>query len=143
MRKAAALLTLMIAAGCGQKSAAPSPEQGAGPVASTPAPAPAEPAPEKAGPLPTDAWIGRWIGVEGLALDIQPGDAPGDYNLMIARLDATDDYPAKADGDVIRFERAGVSETIRKATGAQTGLKWLAGKQDCLMIKSGEGFCRD
>jgi hypothetical protein len=51
--------------------------------------------------------------------------------------------PGTADGDVIRFERGGVRETIRKATGDQTGLKWLAGKQNCLVIKQAEGFCRD
>lgn len=93
--------------------------------------------------LPTDAWIGKWVGVEGLALDIGPGAAPGRYRLNVSLLDGANDYEGTADGDVIRFTRDGAGETIRKASGAETGLKWLADKKDCLMIQAGEGFCRD
>lgn len=91
---------------------------------------------------PTDAWIGKWVGVEGLALAIAPA-SPGHYTLSVTLLDGTNRYDGTADGDVIRFTRAGKAETVRAATGDETGLKYLAGKQDCLMIKSGEGFCRD
>lgn len=93
--------------------------------------------------LPTDAWLGKWVGVEGLALDIQPGDGPGKYALSVTLLDGTSNYEGTGEGETIRFTRAGKTETIRKATGDQTGLKYLAGKPNCLMIKSGEGFCRD
>jgi len=95
------------------------------------------------GTAPTDAWIGKWVGVEGLALDIGAGSAPGRYTLKIALLDSTSDYEGVGDGESIRFTRDGQEQSIRKATGAETGLKWLADKQNCLMIKSGEGFCRD
>jgi len=44
---------------------------------------------------------------------------------------------------MIRFIRNGRPESIRAATGDETGLKWLAGKQNCLMIQQGEGFCRE
>jgi uncharacterized protein (DUF111 family) len=81
--------------------------------------------------------------VEGLALDIEPAGGRGRYKLHIALLDGANDYSGVADGDVIRFERNGKQETIRKVTGAETGLKWLAEKQNCLMIQPGEGFCRD
>lgn len=90
-----------------------------------------------------DAWTGRWTGPEGLVLDIKPGSEPGRYTLDITLLDGTDSYQGTADGDVIRFTRDGKEETVRAATGDETGLKWLAGKQDCLMIKQAEGFCRD
>ena len=93
-------------------------------------------------PLPTDAWTGKWVGVEGLALDINKLDTPGQYDLAVSLLDGTNKYVGKADGDVIRFTRNGVSETIRKVRGSETGLKYLADKANCLMIKSGEGFCR-
>lgn len=96
-----------------------------------------------AAPLPTDAWIGKWVGVEGLALDIAPGPAAGQYALRVSLLDGTDDYVGTADGDTIRFTRDGRTETIRKAQGDETGLKYLAGKKDCLMIRQSEGFCRD
>lgn len=92
--------------------------------------------------LPTDAWVGKWVGVEGLVLDIQPGDGPGKYALAVTLLDGTENYEGTAQGETIGFTRAGTKETIRKATGDETGLKYLAGKTNCLMIKSGEGFCR-
>lgn len=92
--------------------------------------------------LPTDAWVGKWVGVEGLVLDIQPGDGPGKYALAVTLLDGTENYEGTAAGEAISFTRAGKTETIRKASGDDTGLKYLAGKTNCLMIKSGEGFCR-
>ena len=93
--------------------------------------------------LPTDAWVGKWIGVEGLVLDIQPSGERGRYVLSVTLLDGTKSYEGTAEGDLIRFMRDGRPESIRAATGDQTGLKWLAGKQNCLMIQQGEGFCRD
>jgi hypothetical protein len=91
----------------------------------------------------TDAWAGKWTGPEGLVLEIAKTAAPGRYDVKVTLLDGAGSYTGTADGDVIRFERGGVRETIRKATGDQTGLKWLAGKQNCLVIKQAEGFCRD
>jgi len=93
--------------------------------------------------LPTDAWVGKWIGVEGLMLDIQPAGEHGHYMLSVTLLDGTNSYDGTADGDMIRFTRNGRPESIRAATGDETRLKWLAGKQNCLMIQQGEGFCRD
>jgi hypothetical protein len=95
------------------------------------------------GKLSTDAWIGKWLGVEGLVLDIQPAGETGHYVLSVTLLDGTNSYDGVADGDMIRFIRNGRPESIRKATGDETGLKWLAGKQNCLMIREGEGFCRE
>jgi hypothetical protein len=94
-------------------------------------------------PLPTDAWIGKWIGVEGLVLNIQKSDEKRHYVLSVTLLDGTKSYDGVIDGDVIRFTRDGRPESIRVATGDETGLKWLAGKPNCLMIKQGEGFCRE
>jgi hypothetical protein len=91
---------------------------------------------------PTDAWVGKWVGVEGLALDIAKADRPGTYRLRVSLMDGTNDYAGRADGNSIRFTRDGKEETIRATNGAGTGLKWLAEKQDCLVIKPGEGFCR-
>lgn len=94
-------------------------------------------------PLPTDAWRGRWIGVEGLTLDIQPGGKRGRYGLTVTLLDGTSSYVGRADGASIRFTRDGIEEVIRHTNGLATGLKYLAEKRDCLTIKEGEGFCRD
>jgi len=103
-----------------------------------------EPVSNAAAPaLPTDAWIGKWIGVEGLVLNIQPAGESGHYMLSVTLLDGTKSYEGTAEGDMIRFIRNGRPESVRAATGDQTGLKWLAGKTNCLMIQQGEGFCRE
>ena len=89
------------------------------------------------------AWAGRWTGVEGMFLDVTPlGD--GRYGLeMQSDLDTRGTYEGREDERTIRFERGGEQLTLRRATGDETGLKWLAGKQDCLMVREGEGYCRD
>lgn len=92
---------------------------------------------------PTDAWIGKWIGVEGTTLDIQPAGEPGRYLLSLTLLDGKLSFEGVADGDQIGITRDGKAQFVRAATGKETGLKWLVEKQNCLMIQAGEGFCRD
>jgi len=46
-------------------------------------------------------------------------------------------------GDHVEFERDGIKESLRPTDGNTTGMKWLAGKADCLTVKTGEGYCRD
>ena len=133
------LLPMLVLAACG---GAPPANEAASPSADA-TPAEIEMVPPSETALPTDAWIGEWVGVEGLVLDIAPSSAAGRYTLTVTLLDGTSKYDGTAEGDVIRFERDGKAETIRAATGAETGLKYLAAKQDCLVIKPGEGFCRD
>lgn len=91
---------------------------------------------------PTDAWIGKWTGPEGLVLDITKTETSGSYKVTVNLLDGANSYAGTAEGDGITFMRAGTKETIRAATGDETGLKYLAGKPNCLMIKQAEGFCR-
>jgi hypothetical protein len=45
--------------------------------------------------------------------------------------------------DGIAFRRDGTNEQLIATDGDATGMKWLAGKNDCLTIKFGEGYCRD
>lgn len=91
----------------------------------------------------TDAWLGDWTGVEGTMLKIDVGAVPGVYAITETTLDGPVNFTGTAEGAVIRFERAGAPESIRAGDGAATGLKYLDGKTNCLVIKSGEGFCRD
>jgi hypothetical protein len=96
--------------------------------------------------LPTDAWVGRWTGPEGLFLDIQPASngKPGHYALTNKyTLDDQGDFPGTAEGMTIRFVRAGKDLAIRPGKGAETGFKYLADKQDCLIVVANqEGYCR-
>ncbi|MEC3910397.1 hypothetical protein U5A82_07855 [Sphingobium sp. CR2-8] len=96
--------------------------------------------------LPTDDWVGKWTGPEGLFLDIQrsPNGKPGHYALTNKdKLDRQGDYAGVAEGMTIRFARDGKDLVIRPGTGEQTGFKYLAGKTDCLIVVVGqEGYCR-
>lgn len=89
----------------------------------------------------TDAWIGKWNGPEGTFLNIEGNK--GVYTLTIQTLDGSTTYQGQSLGDRISFERNGTTETIHVSEGKDTGMKWLADKKNCLMIREGEGFCRD
>jgi hypothetical protein len=96
----------------------------------------------KKAPPATDAWLGKWIGVEGNYLQIDAGDAPGVYAITEGTLDGVLHYMGEAAGGAIAFTNAGKVEKITAVTGQDTGLKYLADKQNCLVIESGRGFCR-
>ena len=89
----------------------------------------------------TDAWVGRWNGPEGTYLEL--AGANGSYEVTIKDLDAARTFTGAATADRIEFRRNGVTESIRATNGDATGMKWLAGKANCLTIKPGEGYCRD
>ncbi|MET0657176.1 MAG: hypothetical protein ABW110_03335 [Steroidobacteraceae bacterium] len=97
--------------------------------------------PAATNPPPTDQWLGLWSGVEGTSLELRGGN--GKYEIVIADLDGPKTFHGTGDGDHISFERNGVAETIRATNGADTGMKWLTEKSNCLTIRTGEGFCRD
>ncbi|WP_086608458.1 hypothetical protein [Erythrobacter donghaensis] len=89
------------------------------------------------------AWAGKWVGVEGMYVEIQPA-ADGNYVLtMQSDLDTLGTYTGKDAEGGIAFERGGEQLLLTPANGDQTGLKYLAGKTDCLMVAPGEGYCRD
>ena len=93
--------------------------------------------------LDVTAWAGKWTGPEGLYVSITPA-ADGKIGLeMQSDLDTKASYEGTATADGISFKRGEETLTLKKATGDETGLKYLAGKKDCLMVKSGEGYCRD
>jgi hypothetical protein len=90
--------------------------------------------------VPRD-WEGRWTGPEGTWLQITVAD--GNYTVTIMNLDAARSFAARAEGGALTFERDGVRESLRASDGAGTGMKWMAGKTTCLVVRPGEGFCRD
>jgi hypothetical protein len=95
---------------------------------------------EKAAPTAHE-WGGKWTGPEGTAIDITiVGDKA---ELAIQSLDALNTYDGMIDGNVIKFTRDGVEETVKSGTGEDTGMKWLVAYHNCLFIKQGEGFCRE
>ncbi|MDN3558525.1 hypothetical protein [Vreelandella neptunia] len=96
----------------------------------------------------TDQWVGRRTGVEGLFLEISKDDSagPGHYLLhMRYGLDADqiDTFEGQASAESIRFNREGGQQLLRAGDGEATGMKWLLEKEDCLVVATGEGYCRD
>jgi len=92
-------------------------------------------------PSPVDQWLGQWNGPEGTFLVL--GKLGDKYVVNIHSLDGVDVYDGKVAGDHIEFLRSGKTESIYAGDGNQTGMKWLMGKKNCLVIRVGEGFCRD
>lgn len=89
-----------------------------------------------------EATVGKWPGAEGAYLNVtKKGEK---YSVEIANLDGPKTFEGSAKGDVIEFTRSGKIETIKHATGDETGMKGFAGKKDCLVVTKGsEGFCKN
>jgi hypothetical protein len=102
---------------------------------------PAEPVANDLGTAIADGWVGTWRGPEGTSLQIAKQEVG--YQVTVRNLDGPREFHGVAVEDLLQFERDGVTETLRAGDGQDTGMKWLAGKHDCLVVKPGEGFCRD
>ncbi|KTT73548.1 hypothetical protein [Sphingomonas endophytica] len=100
-------------------------------------------------PNPADAaateerYLGRWIGVEGMFLNVTRRQGGGVAMEMQWDLDHRGTFDGSVTAEGLRFVRNGVAETAVPGAGDATGLKWLAGKKDCLIVKPGEGYCRE
>jgi hypothetical protein len=118
--------------------ASPTPAATASP-ATSPATSPA--ASPAANAATVDALVGRWPGVEGTYLNIsKKGDK---YSIEIANLDGPKTFEGTAKGDMIEFTRNGKTETIKAATGAETGMKGFEKETNCVVVTKGsEGFCK-
>lgn len=133
----AALVSASLLSACKQAEQTPAAET------TTPAPTTTKPAETTPASVYVAAWAGKWTGPEGMYTTITLG-ADGKVSLeMQSDLDTKGTYEGTATADGISFKRAEETLLLKKATGDETGLKWLAGKKDCLMVKSGEGYCRD
>ncbi|KAA0949453.1 hypothetical protein FQ186_00080 [Pseudomonas sp. ANT_H14] len=97
--------------------------------------------------LPTDKWVGKWVGVEGLNLTITKDDSIGRGHYVLTMqygldADASGTFKGEAADDGITFTRPDGPQILRAGDGAATGMKWLADKKDCLVVNTGEGYCR-
>ncbi|UYF99190.1 hypothetical protein [Halomonas sp. GD1P12] len=137
-KRALALSATILISGCSQENT----------TAAAVEPASNSAAQESAPHQMTDQWIGRWDGVEGLVLEIRHEDSanPGSYLLdMQYGLDADQHgtFEGQATAEGIRFTREDGEQLLRQADGEATGLKWLADKENCLVVQPGEGYCRN
>lgn len=107
----------------------------------TPSPATTASSASSTTTVATDAWLGKWNGPEGTFIEIS--GSKGNYKITIQDLDGAKQYQGTSTGNQITFERNGTTEIIQAGNGADTGMKWLADKSNCLRIRLGEGWCRD
>lgn len=129
------MIVAVALAGCSRE---PNGNGAAGPTAAPSIPASAA--------MDRDGYVGRWTGVEGMFVDISPTAEPHLYTLTMQwDLDhrgtfAARQMPLELGLD---FTRDGTLERLVPSDGAATGLRYLAGKKDCLTVRPGEGYCRD
>ena len=151
MQKSAILASaaaLVLLAGC-EKAEAPAPA----PTDATTTEVPVETMPPEDAEVTDPAtaphrfasWAGKWIGVEGMYATITTAE-PGKYKLEMQS--GTDDstkgtYDGEDSEHGIKFKRGAEELSLRQGSGDETGLKYLAGKKECLIVKQGEGYCRD
>lgn len=143
---ASAAAALVLLAGC-EKAEAPAPA----PTDATTTEVPVETVPAE-GAEATDpataphrfaSWAGKWTGVEGMYATITTAE-PGKYKLeMQSDLDTKGTYDGEDSEHGIKFKRGADELSLRRGNGDETGLKYLAGKKECLIVKEGEGYCRD
>lgn len=92
--------------------------------------------------------VGRWNGPEGTYISITEKngaakDDPKKFTVEIKDLDKAETFEGTAKGDAIEFMRKGKIETIKAATGTETGMKGFEKETNCVVVtKGGEGFCR-
>lgn len=88
-------------------------------------------------------YIGKWIGPEGLVLDVKAKPGGGVTVENQWTLDDKGTFEGSVTAEGLRFMRNGEAVTATPIDGDGTGMKWLAGKQDCLVVKKdSEGYCR-
>lgn len=88
-------------------------------------------------------YIGKWIGPEGLVLEVTAKPGGGVTIANQWTLDDKGSFEGSVTNEGLRWMRGGEAVTAAPSDGDATGLKWLAGKKDCLTVKPGEGYCRD
>lgn len=86
-------------------------------------------------------WMGQWNGPEGTYLKLEKSGEG--YGVIIKDLDKEKRYLGVSSEMRIRFNRNNQEEYIILVPGYETGVKWLADKPYCLMVKKGEAYCRD
>jgi len=88
-----------------------------------------------------DSLVGRWTGAEGTYLNVSKKGEK--YSIEIANLDGAKTFEGTAKGDAIEFVRNGKTETVKTASGAETGMKGFEKDTNCVVVTKGiEGFCK-
>jgi heat shock protein HslJ len=100
------------------------------------------------------ALAGLWIGPEGTSLTVEPiaSTVPQKYRLNFVLLDGPLSVVGDEKASEIIFTRNFQPLTIRAGTGDETGMKYLLGKTNCIVVSGTksdgmptppEGYCND
>lgn len=121
----------------------PSPAVSASPASS------ASPEVANPGEAAVQKLLGRWEGVEGtyLSLTEKMGtdgkqQLPRKFTVEIKNLDKAETFEGTAKNGTVEFTRKGKTETVKAATGTETGMKYLEKETNCVAVTKGEGFCK-
>lgn len=125
-------------------TAVPSPAVSASPASS------ASPEVANPGEAAVQKLIGKWDGPEGSYLSLtEKMGADGKQQLQrkftveIKNLDKAETFEGTAKNGTVEFTRKGKTETVKAATGAETGMKYLEKETNCVVVTKGsEGFCK-
>ena len=88
-----------------------------------------------------ESWLGKWDGPEGTFLQVSKTNDK--YQITIQNLDGPRTFDATPVDGKLQFVRDGQSESIHAGNGEDAGMKWLLDKKNCLVVRKGEGFCRE
>jgi len=94
--------------------------------------------------------LGRWDGPEGTFISVTEKNGadgkqqyPRKFTVEIKDLDKPETFEGTAKAGVIEFTRKGKTETVKAATGTETGMKGFEKETTCVVVTKGsEGFCK-
>lgn len=137
------ITALVIGASCGGGT-----ENRPGPAA-TPTPA-ISPEVANPGEAAVQKLRGRWDGAEGSYLSVTEKmgsdgqqQRPRKFEIEIMNNGKAEKFDGTAKDGTIEFIRNGRTETLKAATGADTGMKGFDKEANCVVVtKAGEGFCK-
>lgn len=94
--------------------------------------------------------LGKWDGPEGTYLSVTEKIGPDGkqqnprkFEVEIKNLDKAEKFEGTAKNGTIEFTRNGKTETLKAATGTESGMKGFEKETNCVVVtKAGEGFCK-
>lgn len=94
--------------------------------------------------------LGKWDGPEGTYLSVTEKMGPDGkqqnprkFEVEIKNLDKAERFEGTAKNGTIEFARNGKTETLKAASGSETGMKGFEKETNCVVVtKAGEGFCK-
>ena len=146
---AATALAAFVLGACGGAGETPKAPNATSTPAATSSPA-LSPEVANPGEAAVQKLLGKWDGPEGTYLSVTEKmgadgkqQLPRKFEVEIKDLDKAEKFEGTAKNGVIEFTRKGKAETVKAATGAETGMKYLEKETNCVVVTKGsEGFCK-